>query len=485
MKKKPSLRPSAWIWLGYFLLAGLAALPLLTNTKAIAHHCYNAVDFSIYQQAIFDIGPGNWNPFLTIRDVRIFNDHFDPILLLASGFLVVIGKGYFQILLFEWMVYLALGLSIFWVNRRDGGSDREGILYLLCFLGTKFILFSMLYPVHPTTWAMLPLFWLGIFLRDKNDRGVVLISLLLCFFKETYAFALLPLGIFLAVRKPRKTGLSVVAISGFFVIFELFIRKLLFGKTVDYSGNMAAPLLSHPFLYLTSQIASFEWIGFLKSSFPFLALLGFSFYLKKRTKKSASPPFWILAYSLPFWGLLFIQIVHGKINYQYGAQFGGIFLAMAVGLKVFRSMEKKQVWVFLIFFLLSAMGTYTRAFKLLLNNQGTCTISEIKNQEAEQIETILHSLSPEESVLSTGGAIPRLLEPNRKFYHFMGSGWVQPRYDYLLLEKNRSGDLYPAKPKEVALAYQYCKPSASQIFVDSEYFFFARGSFSKCLKGFY
>jgi hypothetical protein len=76
-----------------FLLAFIGTTFFSGLIVKLHANCHHATDFSIYQEAIYKIAAfGDFNPFLYVRNVNIFNDHFDPIIL---RFLVTMQKTYY------------------------------------------------------------------------------------------------------------------------------------------------------------------------------------------------------------------------------------------------------------------------------------------------------------------------------------------------------------------------------------------------------
>ncbi|MCK5379592.1 MAG: DUF2079 domain-containing protein, partial [Acidobacteria bacterium] len=49
-------------------------------------HGFHNFDLGIYAQALFRLSLDDLNPWLTLRDVRVFNDHFDPVLFGVAPF---------------------------------------------------------------------------------------------------------------------------------------------------------------------------------------------------------------------------------------------------------------------------------------------------------------------------------------------------------------------------------------------------------------
>ena len=66
------------------------------------YNCQNVIDFGIYQQAIYDIWTKfELNPYISVRHIKIFNDHFDPIVYLAAVFVGIVGQNPVSVILFE------------------------------------------------------------------------------------------------------------------------------------------------------------------------------------------------------------------------------------------------------------------------------------------------------------------------------------------------------------------------------------------------
>ena len=184
----------------FIIMASL--LPLLLNIKGITYNCYNAADFSIYQQGIYDILTlKEWNPYLTIRNINLFNDHFDPILYLAVLFTAVFGQGFQQLLIFEWLFLLGFIISICYIYRSD---ISKSIPYIFCTLTTTLLLAPLLYPIHPDTWSCLPLFWLTYVMLKKKISAVPILVFSTCLFKESFAFAFFPLISFRPNNRLRR-----------------------------------------------------------------------------------------------------------------------------------------------------------------------------------------------------------------------------------------------------------------------------------------
>ena len=142
------------------LLGILSALILKLNSN-----CFHATDFGIYQEAIYKIAQlGDFNPYLYTRKVNIFNDHFDPIILLAAGFIKIFGQKGSNLIIFEYLFFLGIFAYIFSIKNL---RLEQKLYFSFCILFTKGLLSGLNFPIHPTTWSMFPCFLLP-FLIKRN-----------------------------------------------------------------------------------------------------------------------------------------------------------------------------------------------------------------------------------------------------------------------------------------------------------------------------
>ncbi len=458
-------------------LAFLAIWPLGTNLKAIYYNCYNAIDFSIYQQAIYDI----WtlqvpNPFVSIRNVKIFNDHFDPVIYLAVFFTAIFGQGFQQLLVFEWAFFATLLLSIAFLFR---DNLKEAIPYLFCTILTKLFLVSFLYPIHPSTWACLPLFWLTYFIVKDKKLAVALAIPVLCLFKESYAFALFPLSFYYVWKRELKVAASIAVITLPFIAFELHFREVFLGPTVNYGGRIFGPLRQNPVSFLKDMALGFNPLPFLKMFYPFIACLAFS--LKGLKERSLGRLFAVFSVFAP---LLLLQIWRNDTHHHYGAQFGGILMGLLVSLKMLHHLSRKKLLFVMALFFLSSMGTYTKMFKgLFLDSfgQNKCSINANKVVQNRRVKEKMAFIPRSEAILATGGIVPFVMLGGKTIDHYRGYSMRRPTYDYLILERNHSGDTYPANLREVEGVLHRCRPLVDEVYIDNDELFFAKGNFENCV----
>ena len=461
----------------------LALLPLAVNIKAITFNCHNAMDFGIYQQAIYDISLDNLNPFISVRKINILNDHFDPVIFLAALFTKVAGQGFIQLLVFEWAFLLGLLLSILWFFRKEDSPLMASWPYLLSTVMAKLLLYPLLFPIHPTTWSCLPLFWITHFILTNKRSGIFWGTLILCFFRESFAFALLPLGLFYTLKKEWALGLGIVGFSFLFVAFELHFREFLLGPTIGYGGDFIRPLMENPIHFFMNILLNLDFKVFFQFLYPFIFVFAYGLTKMERKRQLAHKLMPLLILLAP---LLFLQLYRNTIAFHYGSQFAGIFLGTIVSLRLFDHFTPRATALGLLLFLASSLGTYTKSLRALVlsefsNDGKRCQVSLEKLADSHLIRKTVATIPKENIILATGGVIPFILWPNKTVDHFMGYSGAKDFYDYILLEVYNSGHTYPAKDHDVQGVLRRCRPLATEVIVDNEYYFFARGEFRDCV----
>ncbi len=394
------------------ILAVTTLLPLLLNIEAITYNCFNAWDFTIYQQAIYDILTlKEWNPYLTIRSINIFNDHFEPILYSGVLFTALFGQGFHQLLIFEWAFFIGLILSVCYIFRFNFLTSTP---YIFCILTTPFLLDSFLYPIHPSTWSCLPLFWLTYFIVKDKTKGILGLVFLTCLFKESFAFALFPLGIFYIVKKEFKTGVTTTLITSVFILHELYLREYFLGPTIKYGHKAFEYFISNPLINFSYPITTNFDVIF-KKFYPFIFC--FFFFLKKTHNKTSiffQKIFPILLILLPLFSL---HMKFKLIDLHYGAQFAGILIGLMVSLDVFRYISKKQKIIVLSLFVLSSLNIYYSQYvnKLLLSNyDDKCILESDKLKNNRMIRSHISRMPSSAKILASGGVTPYIMIPNNR-----------------------------------------------------------------------
>ena len=451
-------------WLGIFFVS---LWPLIANIKAILFNCHHFDDFVIYQQAIYDIWTlGDLNPFLSVRNGKIFNDHFDPVIFLAVAFTAVFGQGFEQLLVFEWLFYAGLLISIAYLFKFN---LKDALPYLFCALLTKLFLIPLLYSIHPTTWSALPFFWLTYFLIHQQKTRIALTIFILSLFKESYPFALFPLSFFYAYKKDYRLSVAIAAITLPFIAFELHFREEFFGPLFGFGSWLLRPLIEDPILGIKNIIVGLNYSQFIKMFYPFVIV--FALYAKKLKDQGRPFPHGhfiaVLLYLTP---LLFLQIVYNRIHYQYGAPFAGILLGLLVSLKMLHNLPKKMLFFAVIIFALSSMGTYTRLFKRVILNSfpKSCTISRARITQNRAVRAKVSTIGRDKIILATKGITPFILRPAKTIDVYKDFSEKRNFYHYIILEGEEN-------------IISRCRPLANEIYIDNSELFFAVGNFENCV----
>ncbi|MFO0595159.1 MAG: DUF2079 domain-containing protein [Myxococcaceae bacterium] len=201
-----------------------------------AHHFgFANYDFGIYSQALARLALDPPNPWLSGRQLFVFNDHFDPVLFLFAPFARVFPAASVGLVAEALFASLSL-VPLAWLAREGRLSARGlwtfGVLLALNVGLTQ----AMGFPFHPTTWAVAPLAWL-LAAVVLERWGVALVALVVLFtFKEEFPFVGLALAPLVWVRAPRRLAVGWVVASLGWALFAFVLRPRLFGEVMPYAS---------------------------------------------------------------------------------------------------------------------------------------------------------------------------------------------------------------------------------------------------------
>jgi len=459
-----NIKKSLYLIITFFLLA----IMLYSNIKGITYNCFHATDFSIYQQAIYEIADSwNFNPYLTIRNIKIFNDHFDPILILAAPIAYFSNYNPISLIIFEFLWFLIIFLFLY---RKEKNNKNIGFFFIIV-LFTKGLLSGIEFPIHPSTWAMFPSFLLGHYILKENRQGIIFSALSLLLFRESFAFGVFALGFFYALKRNWQLSLPLILVSMANIIFVFFLRAYFLGETYSYSSAVFSDLPFKIFL-------KFDYIAFFKVFYPFFIPLFFIFKKAYKSKQLLTNELGLLVYLSP---LLLIFVLTNKIHFHYGAQIVAPLLALMF-FSEFRPAwadNRKTLTITTLLFFLSGMSIHTKFFKnSFLSKNSKCEIDHRKLSSIEKLKTIFHRDSGD--ILSTGGAIPSLLKPGIKFYQAGMFSKVLKKYDYLILEKPGTGNYYPYSNKVIKKTMVDCQ--YDNVLLNDHWFMLIKSPKDNCIK---
>lgn len=472
-------RNKLWIILIAFFLVSV----LYFNIKSYFYTCISATDFSIYQEAIYKMANfESLNPYVIVRDIKIFNDHFDPIIILAAPVVRLFSYHPTSLLFFQ-MFWVVLSLILIYRFKRADSSDGEIIFSLLLLIFSRGLVGGLVFPIHPVTWSVFALLWLLVSIYRKRDNSVIVASIFLLSFKEIYCFSVLSLSFYYLLKKNKKVflWLSIPAIS--YIYFLFCLRADLLGPVHPYSKRVLDPLFAALFAFLIDRIRHFDYKELIELHYaiilPLILLIRVEVRKVGLSQHNLLPTLFLL---LPLYG------VHGLSNIFFNWN-GVPFSVIWCGLFIFSSLpkialEKKSLGVLiLIFFITSSSKHYAKAVKLAyFERSKTCEISASKLASITSVREHLNKEGGRIAILSTTGFIPWSLKPNRDIYLAGSYSVERHNYDFLVMERNHTGFISPYSDARIEEIISKCTTGVIQ---SDQYVFFAHGPFEReCLEGF-
>ncbi|MFT3712672.1 MAG: DUF2079 domain-containing protein [Archangium sp.] len=202
-----------------------------------AHHFgFSNYDFGIYSQGLARLALDPPNPWLSGRQIFLFNDHFDPILFLGVPFARLFPAASVGLIIEALSGVIALG-ALWWLAANQRLSTRaHWTLSVLLALHVG-VSQAMGFPFHPTTWAMAPMAWLLAALILERWRVALVVLVLLFACKEEFPFVGIALIPFVWSRAPRRVAATWAAISALWGLFAFVLRPMLFGDVMPYASQ--------------------------------------------------------------------------------------------------------------------------------------------------------------------------------------------------------------------------------------------------------
>lgn len=476
------MKTRASIYMAIALALALSLIVLIFNIDKLYHQCLGVIDYSIYQQAISELSLMKaWNPYVMIRDIYIFNEHFDPVIFLAVPFFKLLNFSPYSLVVFEWAWFLIFAVSCLKFSRAE--NTKQFLLILALLFGLRPILSGLAFVGHPVTWAIVPLFFLVKGLYEDKYKLVLVSSLCLVFFKETFAFGVFALSFFYLIRRERRTFLFLFLLGLFFILFEMKFRKLLFGNTFSYGNSFLVDILNDPIDQTIFLFKNFHYGDFFKVFYPFIIPIVFELRKTVLSKKLRSPFIGVILFLLP---LLVIHFIINRYTFHHASKFSSVLIAVVVfsGFVKEAAKLKKLYPLVLILFLLSGISWHKKIFKLLvLNKSSKCEPFDERGFHREKLlDKFFSSIDEKDEIFVTGGIGPFVIKPNLKIHHSSFSKMPET-LDYILLERGVFSDIYPLSMEKVELIRESCIKHPHEVLYEDKYYFFAKGTFPKgCVK---
>ena len=401
--------------------------------------CYDYYDLGIYSQGLSQLRWGSWNPWLSGRQIALFADHFDPILLLAAP----IARQFrmpFGALLAEDCFVVAAILPLGWLVRRGELAPSGGLLLGALLLFNRATLNAVDFPVHPTTWALFPWMWVIAALKRSQwlsrASGLVAGLVLLFACKEEFPFVGVVLGSLMMVRKRVRDGLSVLVLSLLWIAFAFWLRPHWVGPTHDYASGLFHGITQHPLRLVIQHLSSLDlWGTTLLTVLPFTPLVVWC------AKEKLRPDFLPFALLLP---PLAIRFLANAWLYHYGS----VIASGLVGGMVFWIGTRKvprRVSFAAVALLIMTNGLQIRRTVRAISSQFTQDLSDACSAEPRRLLALRESLAVMRSapgpLLLESNLMPPLAERS-DIYMLFGPG-THRTFRAVLVEKPPQGSPWP------------------------------------------
>jgi uncharacterized membrane protein len=211
-----------------------------------------------YDTGIFD--QGVWllsrfhAPFVTVMGRDLFGDHTSFILLLVVP-LYWIHPAPQTLLVTQSVLLAAAALPVYAIGRRLLGSSALATLLAAAFLCNPALQRGNLDQFHPEAF-LVPGLALALYAALESRRRLLLVSVVGCLLvKEDTALLVVPLGLWIALRGDRRTGIGIALGAAAWAVFayEVVIAALL-GTTSFYAdripfgglGGLVRTAVGHP-----------------------------------------------------------------------------------------------------------------------------------------------------------------------------------------------------------------------------------------------
>jgi uncharacterized membrane protein len=445
---------------------------VFANIIAVLNNCLSSYDIGLYYQALVNMADGEVNPYLTIRTLNIFNDHFEPILFLAVPSVFLSGFSPVGPIIFEWSIFCFFIFGLIKIK----GYQSSNLIFFLC-LFSRGILTALNFPIHPNTWSMISWLSLVYFIYKGNFKLILISAFSLILYRESNVFALVGLFFFYLTSLDKKKIVYsfLTCLLALFVVFKL--RPWMVGATYDYGGVFIRGILDKHVFFIIERLSEVDIKSFLKVFFPFIVPTVLAYKAESRPFLKSNL-FLLLCLLAP---VFFLHLLAGKIHYHYGITFIAPLLCYFIlspdFLKFFEN--KKIKYFILISFFITSTSTYTRWInESFLNKSKNCIISSEKRDSTEGLKIILNEAVKEnETIFSTNRIVPIIVKRRRKIYvpsHFTKH---LETYDYILLEKRSVSLFNSLSVKEFENAMKVCRKEDREILLNDEFYLLMKGPF--------
>lgn len=248
---QPSSRTAAATFAGIALAyLGSVTFHVLARTGL---ECFPYYDLGIYAEGAYHWSLADPNPWLSGRYIKLFCDHFDPVVVLMAPFVRALPVP-FGTIFFEALALLSCLLPLMWLFVRGALTLSGASLLAMLMLFHPGSVTAANYPIHPTTWALAPWVWMVAALELQRYGVAVVAFVLLMACKEEFPFVALMLAPLLWRRGVRAHAVTTLALAGMWLGFVYGLRPVLLGPVEGYAAVPFAGLLKNPWAYLVERV---------------------------------------------------------------------------------------------------------------------------------------------------------------------------------------------------------------------------------------
>jgi hypothetical protein len=462
----------------YAVPFSVLVLMFIYLVKGYYYTCLPAMDISIFSEAISRFWyEGVTNPFVNVLQLKIFNDHVDPIMMIFAPVHALFG---YHLVTIICIPFLAILTTIFVIKKfyKLNGADLFFILTLMTFC--RAIVGELSYPMHPILWSMPLLF---IFVKKVMDHQILhafICSILLLLFKETYAFALLSfsLGLILyhVLYKDKKTliyGLIAFLISMSYLVWYFKLRPMwMDGKVFPYSGDHLKGIQELGlFGFAFKLLKVFNYKVFFTTFTPHAFLFWYNRNALTKNKNI------LLIFSWMSLKVL-LHIYTNFFSHWHSVPFSIVLLATFCYMADFSKISRKSRVVSLLVFMICSIFLHVRAFNFVFFNKSkTCEISPEKMTYLNQMRDFIKSQKDNTAFLMTSGMIPWTLHPRFKMHQWGEYPSDRTNFDVIIFEKTNKGVHSRNSNEAIEEASRICH--GSEVVLNNDYVFAAKGPFSQ------
>jgi uncharacterized membrane protein len=259
-----------WDWVVIAAIAGYTSY--FTRVTLDVHRGLgtSAYDFGLYDQGVWLMSRFH-APFVTLMGRNMLGDHTSFILvLLVPVYWLFPSAG---ALFFTQSLAIALGaVPVYLLGRRLLGNDCYASVLACCYLLHPALAWTNRENFHPDSYIA-PLLGMAIYAAVERRWRLYAVFFVLCLLvKEDVSLVLVPLGIWVAVKRDRRIGLASIGASIAFMLLAMFVvmRSLIGVPTrnawrIPFGGPMGVikRTFTHPLdivrYYLRDQRPWYFW----------------------------------------------------------------------------------------------------------------------------------------------------------------------------------------------------------------------------------